>query len=78
VLGVNVTTFEMGETALLGSAVIAGCGVGVLPDYKEPIERVMRKQAEFKADMERHAAYAPFAEAYLAAMDTLTQYYKQL
>jgi xylulokinase len=78
VLGINVTTFEMGETALLGSAVIAGCGVGVLPDYKAPIERVMRKQAEFKADMERHAAYAPFADAYLAAMDTLTQFYRQL
>jgi len=78
VMGINVTTFEMGETALLGSAVIAGCGAGVLSDYRTPIERVMRKQAEFAADMQSHTAYTPFADAYLKAMDILTQFYKQL
>jgi xylulokinase len=78
VLGINVTTFEMGETALLGSAVIAGCGTGVLSDYKKPIEKVMHKQAEFQSDMQNHAAYAPFADAYLMAMDVLTQFYKKL
>jgi xylulokinase len=76
VLGVAVATFEMGETALLGSAVIAGCGAGVLTDYRKPIERVMRKQAEYQADMRSHATYAPFADAYLKAMDILTEFYK--
>lgn len=76
VMGVNVTTFEMGETALLGSAVIAGCGVGLLPDYKKPIERVMRKNAEFLIDHQAHELYAPCADKYLKAMDILTAYYK--
>ena len=30
VLGVQVRTYEMGETALIGGAVIAGVGVGLL------------------------------------------------
>jgi xylulokinase len=76
VMGVNVTTFEMGETALLGSAVIAGCGVGLLSDYKQPIERVMRKGAEFHADQSSYEQYAPYADRYLKAMDTLTAFYK--
>ena len=77
VLGVKVATFEMGEAALLGSAVIAGCGTGVLADYRKPIERVMRKQAEFQADMKNHMVYAPYADAYLKAMEVLTLFYKQ-
>jgi xylulokinase len=76
VLGVRVTTFEMGEAALLGSAVIAGCGTGALADYREPIERVMRKQAEYQADQKKHAAYAPCAKAYLKAMEDLTRFYQ--
>lgn len=76
VMGVNVTTFEMGETALLGSAVIAGCGVGLLSDYKKPIESVMRKNAEFRMDHQAHEHYAPCADKYLKAMDILTEYYK--
>jgi xylulokinase len=48
VLGVKVTTFEMEEAALLGSAVIAGCGTGALADFRDPIDWVMRKQAEYR------------------------------
>jgi xylulokinase len=66
----------MGETALLGSAVIAGCGVGLLSDYKKPIERVMRKGAEFRMDQQAYEQYAPCADKYLKAMDILTEYYK--
>ncbi|MPN58259.1 hypothetical protein SDC9_205962 [bioreactor metagenome] len=66
----------MGEAALLGSAVIAGCGTGALADYRGPIERVMRKQAEYQADQKKHADYAPYAKAYLKAMEDLTLFYQ--
>ena len=75
VLGVTVTTFEMGETALLGSAVVAGYGVGILSDYKKPIERVMQRQAEFRADIHKHATYESCSAAYLGAIDILTKFY---
>lgn len=78
VLGVDVTTFETGETALLGSAVIAATGVGMISDYREPINRVMKKGAEYAADMNKNAAYAPYAEEYLAAIEHLTPFYNSL
>ena len=78
VMGASVTTFEMGETALLGSAVIAGVGTGLLSDYRAPIERVMKKGAQFTAQMQNHKAYQPYADAYLRAIDALTGYYKTL
>lgn len=75
VLGVTVTTFETGETALLGSAVIAAAGVGMISDYREPIWRVMKKGAEYKADMKNHEAYIPIVNEYLAAIEHLTPFY---
>jgi len=78
VLGVSVTTFETGETALLGSAVIAAVGTGMLTDYHKPIQQVMKKGVEFMADREKHKAYGPYAEKYLAAMDQITPLYKNL
>ena len=76
VLGVDVTTFETGETALLGSAVIAACGTGMLSDYRKPIQKVMKKGAEFAADISRHNSYIPYAGAYLKAIDQLTPFYR--
>lgn len=75
VLGVRVTTFETGETALLGSAVIAAYGIGMLEDYRKPIRSVMKKGAEFVADMNRHKEYDLYAKSYLMAIDQITPFY---
>ncbi|HPV02925.1 MAG TPA: hypothetical protein PK127_10690, partial [Clostridiales bacterium] len=75
VLGINVSVFETGDTALLGSAVIAAFGVGMLSDYRQPILKVMKKRAEFAPDTGRHNAYGLYADAYLKAIDQLTPYY---
>lgn len=75
VLGVGVTTFETGETALLGSAVIAAYGTGMLSDYRKPIQKVMKKGEEFAADPARHNCYGPYADAYLEAIDQITPFY---
>ncbi len=77
VLGVTVTTFETGETALLGSAVIAAAGVGLIADYQEPIQRVMKKGSEYTADERNYAAYKPYAQEYLAAIENLTPFYNK-
>ena len=76
VLGVRVNTFEMGETALIGSAVIAGVGVGLLSDYKGPIRRAIRPGETYLPDEKKHRAYAPFARDYLEAIDHLTGFYQ--
>lgn len=76
VLGVSVETFQTGETALIGSAVIAGCGAGLLPDYRAPIRRVMERRAAYAADAAEHAAYRPYARAYLKAVDAVSAFYR--
>jgi xylulokinase len=76
VLGVRVETFETGETALIGSAVIAGIGTGALSDYEQPIQGIMKKRHSFTPDHDRYAQYKPYAAAYLAAMEHITQFYK--
>ena len=77
VLGVSVKTYEMGETALIGSAVIAGVGVSLLPDYQKPIADAIVPGAIFPSDAVRHAAYEPYARAYLCAMKHATAFYKE-
>ena len=75
-LGIRVETFETGETALIGSAVIAGIGAGALSDYRKPIQGIMKKKLSFAPDQSRHAHYQPYAAAYLAAMEHATAFYK--
>ena len=76
VLGLPVTTFEMGDTALIGSAVIAGYGAGVLDDYKEPVYRITKKGNTYLPNMENHAAYKKYAGQYLKAIESLVGIYK--
>jgi xylulokinase len=69
VLGLRVHTFEMRETALLASALIAGMGVGLFRDYKAPIHAVMRRSATCEPDAKRHADYAAYAQKYLEVLN---------
>ena len=76
VLGLPVTTYQMGDTALVGSAVIAGFGAGVLDDYKAPILKVTRMGKSFKPDMGSHEAYKKHAREYLNVIDALRGVYQ--
>ena len=75
VLGINVATFKMGETALIGSAVIAGVGVGFLPDYQTPIRNAMQPGQTYSYDATRYQEYLVPQRAYLCAVDSMTNYY---
>ena len=77
VLGVEVDTFQTGETALIGSAVIAGYGAGALDDYRAPILRVMQKTRVFLAECQNTEQYRVFADAYLLALEHLTGFYAE-
>ena len=76
VLGLNVIPFSMGDTALVGSAVIAGVGAGVFSDYREPIRKVMHPAKTLHPDMEKHAVYADYAATYLKTIEALTGVYQ--
>ena len=76
VLGVNVHTFESGETALIGSAVIAAVGAKVFSDYKEPIRLLMKKKSEFAPNPSNMRDYDEYSKAYGKMLDMVSKYYK--
>lgn len=73
VLGVDVTSYETGDTALIGSAVIAGVGAGVFRDYQAVITGSIRENAIVHRDESRHRQYQPLARRYLQVLDALTK-----
>ena len=77
VLNVPVHTFETGETALIGSAVIAAVGAKVFSDYKEPIRCLMNKKNEYKPNPANVSDYLPCSAAYRKMLDMVSQYYKK-
>lgn len=64
VLGINYTTLHMGDTAPLGSAVVAGYGTGVYDDLKETVARMICFDAGIEYDAGRHETYKKYSEAY--------------
>lgn len=78
VLGVKVSTYEMGETALIGAAVIAGMGAGVLTQYAQPICGAIRKGREYLPDPAQHAAYEKPAQNYLQAIRSVGEYFRAI
>ena len=75
VLGVEAIRTEVGDTALVGSAAIAGYGAGVLDDYRAAISRTIRNKPPVKYDPERHEKYKPVVKRYLQAIEALSTLY---
>lgn len=76
VLGISLTTFEMEETALVGSAVVAGVATGVFESYEEPLSKIMKEGKTYTPNMANHEAYKPYAEQYLKVIEKLEDVYK--
>ncbi len=76
ILGLPVTTFEMGETALVGCAVIAGVACGLFTDYRAPLKKIMEEGLSYAPNMENHARYQPCARTYLNLLPALEPIYK--
>ena len=76
VLGVEAVQTEAGDTALAGSAAIAGFGVGLLGDYRPAIRRTIRNKPPIQANSEKHEQYKPIIKKYLAAIEALDGIYQ--
>jgi xylulokinase len=74
-LGVEVIRTEVGDTALVGSAAIAGTGAGVLTDCRKAIQKTIRNKPPVTFDPERYEKYKAVAEKYLKAIEALSTLY---
>lgn len=77
VLGADLIPFRAGDTALVGSAVIAGVGTGLFSDYRQPIHQVMEQRREIRWNRENHKLYQKNIDTYLKTIDALTEIYQQ-
>jgi xylulokinase len=75
VLGLEVIRTEVGDTALVGSAAIAGHGAGALPDYRGAIQKTIRNKPPIRCSGERHEQYKPLIKKYLTAIEALSGIY---
>lgn len=56
-LNVSVMTCEMGETALTGSATVAGMAVGMIPDYRRTIKDTIQEKAVYTPEKKNRKVY---------------------
>jgi xylulokinase len=57
VTGRRLAVLEFPEAGVLGAAMIAGVGVGALPDYQSAAGQMVREREVMEPDPERHAQY---------------------
>lgn len=77
VLGIDMIPLIAGDTALTGSAVIAGVGCGLFCDYKKPLEHSIKLKEAISWDSAVHEQYKKYAEDYLKMIDGLTEVYRK-
>ncbi|MDR2069689.1 MAG: hypothetical protein LBP71_07460 [Spirochaetaceae bacterium] len=72
VLGLSTVRSIVGDTALVGSAVIAACGAGVLTDYQAAVKKTVREETLLPYNQERYEQYRPMIQKYLTVMNALS------
>jgi xylulokinase len=75
VLGVEAVRTEVGDTALVGSAAIAGYGTGFLDDYRSAIQKTIRNKPPINFDPESYEKYKTVVKKYLKTMDAVSGLY---
>ncbi|MCL1927943.1 MAG: FGGY family carbohydrate kinase [Treponema sp.] len=75
VLDLEVIRTEVGDTALVGSAAIAGYGAGILSDYRAAINKTIRNKPPIVCNQIHHEKYKPAAKKYLETIKTVSDLY---
>jgi xylulokinase len=71
VLGLDAASYRVGDTALIGSAAIAGKGVGLFKNCREPILNTIAEQKAISYDQKKHEQYRPMTRNYLQILEAL-------
>ncbi|MHB1407469.1 MAG: xylulokinase [Desulfitobacteriaceae bacterium] len=78
VLGIPYSTLTKGDTATLGSAVVAGYGVGIYDDLVSTVEKRMKLQSTVPYRAENHRKYEKYAAIYRGLFGALGDTFKEL
>ena len=77
VLGTDIVSLQTGDTALIGSAVIAGVGTGIFEDYREPVLSTRKVQRRVEPEMKYKELYREQTETYLHLIEAVSEVYKR-
>lgn len=78
VLGIKYSTLNVSDTAILGSAVIAGYGVKAFNNIQETVDRFVKVGGQVEPNIERNAAYKKFTEPYEKVFEALGPTFKAI
>ncbi|MDR2369983.1 MAG: hypothetical protein LBD71_00760, partial [Treponema sp.] len=70
VLGLAARRYQVGDTALVGSAVIAGYGAGVIADYRAAVRKTIQEEKPIVFNGKNHERYKEMARKYLAVINS--------
>ncbi len=78
VLGIPYVQLDRDEVGVLGSAIIAGFGVGIFDDLNETAKKFINTRNRIEPDMELHEYYRNYADLYMDMISTIKPIYKRL
>lgn len=78
VLGIPYSTLIRGDTATLGSAVVAGYGVKIYDEIKPAIDNMIEKQNEMQPDLKNHRIYQKYVNIYSDLFDSLEDAFRKV
>jgi xylulokinase len=78
VLGIDYVPLRISDTAPLGSALVAGHGVGLFPDLKVAADAMIGFEARIPSQVDRHKTYQKYADAYAKVFDSLGPTFKAI
>jgi xylulokinase len=73
VYGRPVQTLKVGESTVLGAALLGGVGAGVFKSINEGVDTLVHVTGELEPNMANHSVYEELYQAYAAAYDGLSQ-----
>jgi xylulokinase len=73
VYGRPVQTLKVGESTVLGAALLGGVGAGVFKSIREGVDTLVHVTGELEPNMDNHQVYEELYQAYVAAYEGLTQ-----
>jgi xylulokinase len=68
-----VQTLKVGESTVLGAALLGGVGAGVFKSIREGVDTLVHVTGELEPNMDNHQIYEELYQAYVAAYEGLAQ-----
>lgn len=78
VTGRRVALLEFLDAALVGDAILAGVGTGILKEYEEGVRTFVRVKRVIEPDLKRTQIYDKYYKLYERLVNTMSEFYEEV